>query len=93
MTEPELKHLTLDRPARYEIIVPGIVDQKWFQDYRLEKYITVSDPRVDPRTTVILTVDQAALQGLLRYLYSLRLPLFSVKWIGHSSEDQQGDPS
>lgn len=91
MTATELKHLSLDRPARYEIILPGIVDQKWFQDYRLEKCSPDSDQNGDPRTTVILTVDQAALQGLLRYLYTLRLPLVSVKWIGPESETQQSD--
>ncbi|MEJ2411978.1 MAG: hypothetical protein P8Y34_03145 [Anaerolineales bacterium] len=93
MTEPELNHLTLDRPARYEIIVPGIVDKKWFVDYHLEICSPTSDPSGETRTTVILTVDQAALHGLLRYLYTLRLPLVSVKWIGLSPEDQQGDPS
>jgi len=86
MTATELKHLSLDRPARYEIIVPGVVDQKWFQDYCLEKFSPASDPSTDPRTTVILTVDQAALQGLLRYLYTLRLPLVSVRWIGSELE-------
>lgn len=89
MTEPEPQLLSLDRPARYEIIVPGIVDQKWFQDYNLEEFSAVSDPNDDPWTTVILTVDQAALHGLLRYLYTLRLPLVSVKWIGSGSAARQ----
>ena len=93
MTEPEPQLLSLDRPARYEIIVPGIVDQKWFQDYRLEEFSIVSDPGGDPRTTMILTVDQAALHGLMRYLYTMRLPLVSVKWIEHRSNQEQGDQS
>jgi len=34
-----------------------------------------------PVTTLTGTIDQAALQGLLRRLYSLGLPLISVVWI------------
>ena len=34
-----------------------------------------------PITTLTGTVDQAALQGLLRRLYSLGLPLISVNWV------------
>jgi len=86
MNKSDQQFLSLDRPARYEIIVPGLVDKKWFQDYRLEECSPDSGPSTDPRTTVILTVDQAALQGLLRYLYTLRLPLVSVRWIGSESE-------
>ena len=91
MTNIQEQILSLDRPARYEIIVPGIVDQKWFQDYRLDAYSTASDPIGKPRTTVILSVDQAALQGLLRYLYTLRLPLVSVNWIDSIAGNLQGD--
>jgi hypothetical protein len=34
-----------------------------------------------PVTTLTGALDQAALQGLLRRLYSLGLPLISVNWI------------
>ena len=34
-----------------------------------------------PVTTLTGTVDQAALQGLLRRLYALGLPLISVIWV------------
>jgi hypothetical protein len=34
-----------------------------------------------PVTTLTCTVDQAALHGLLRRLYSLGLPLISVTWL------------
>ena len=88
MNKSDLQFLSLDRPARYEIIVPGLVDKKWFQDYRLEEFRADSTQDENPRTTVILTVDQAALQGLLKYLYTLRLPLVSVKWVGPGSEYQ-----
>jgi hypothetical protein len=70
--------LTLDRPVTYQIKIPGVLDEKWL-DWNGGMVITVeSDRNGDPITTLTITVDQAALQGLLRYLYSLGLPLISV---------------
>jgi len=40
-----------------------------------------SDVNGNPITILTLTVDQAALQGLLQHLYSLGLPLISVIYI------------
>jgi hypothetical protein len=72
------RKLTLDRPATYQIKVPGHLDESWTEwDGRM----TVKVESVDdgsPVTTLTGTVDQAALQGLLRRLYSLGLPLISV---------------
>lgn len=82
MTESEWKDLTLDRPALYEIIVPGVVAEKWFQDYTLDGHRPMTDQEGGPCTVLTVIVDQAALHGLLRYLYTLQLPLLSVKWIG-----------
>jgi hypothetical protein len=42
-----------------------------------------------PITTLTGTVDQAALQGLLRRLYSLGLPLISAICVACSSEDRR----
>jgi hypothetical protein len=80
------QRLTLDQPATYQIIVPGHVDESW-SDWIGGMTITV-DSQVDspPTTTLTGTVDQAALQGLLRRLYSLGLPLISVQAIGHGPE-------
>ncbi len=70
--------LTLDRPATYQIKVPGHLDERW-SDWTGETTVTVgSDDDGLPVTTLTGTVDQAALQGLLRRLYSLGLPLISV---------------
>ncbi len=70
--------LTLDRPAIYQIKVPGVLDERW-SDWNGEMTITVeSDDDGLPITTLTGTVDQAALQGLLRRLYALGLPLISV---------------
>jgi hypothetical protein len=51
------------------------------------KYIILSDGDEPPVATLTGTFDQAALQGALRRLYSLGLPLISVIWIGWSLED------
>jgi hypothetical protein len=70
--------LTLDRPATYQIKVPGHLDEGW-SDWAGGMTITVeSEGDGPPITTLTGTVDQAALQGLLRRLYSLGLPLLSV---------------
>jgi hypothetical protein len=72
------RRLTLDRPAIYQIKVPGHLGESW-SDWTGGMTIAVEragDGRVV--TTLTGTLDQAALQGLLRRLYSLGLPLISV---------------
>ena len=80
--------LTLDRPATYQIKVPGHLGESW-SDWAGGMTITVEsggDGEDRPVTTLTGTLDQAALQGLLRRLYSLGLPLISVTWMKCSSE-------
>ena len=73
--------LTLDRQVTYQIKVPGVLDKKWL-DWNDGMTVTVeSEKSGNPITVLTLTVDQAALQGLLQHLYSLGLPLISVIWI------------
>jgi hypothetical protein len=73
--------LSLDRPAIYQIKVPGELDESW-SDWTGGMTIAVeSEGEGPPVTTLTGTVDQAALQGLLRRLYSLGLPLISVNII------------
>ena len=91
MTKSELQFLTLDRPARYQIILPGIINEKWFLDYQVDGLSSAADRGGNAYTYLTATVDQAALHGLLRYLYTLRLPLISVKWIKPGSNELQGD--
>jgi len=70
--------LTLDRPATYQIKVPGEFGESW-SDWTGRMTIAVeSEGDGPPVTTLTGTLDQAALQGLLRRLYSLGLPLISV---------------
>jgi hypothetical protein len=70
--------LALDQPTAYRIEVPGHLDESW-SDWAGGMTITV-EAHADgpPVTTLTGTVDQAALQGLLRRLYSLGLAILSV---------------
>ena len=73
--------LTLDRPATYQIKVPGHLNQSW-SEWAGGMTITVeSEGDGSPITILTGTLDQAALQGLLRRLYSLGLPLISVNCV------------
>jgi len=73
--------LTLDRPATYQIQVPGQIDRSW-TEWADRMTITVErEGDGSLVTTLTGTFDQAALQGLLRQLYSLGLPLISVSCI------------
>ena len=79
--------LTLDQPATYQIKVPGHLDESWSDWAGGMTITTESDDDGLPITTLTGTVDQAALQGLLRRLYSLGLPLISVICKGSENED------
>ena len=74
--------LTLDKPVTYEIKVPGRLDDSW-SDWVEGMTITVESGDGGPTITTLTGVvaDQAALQGLLSRLYSLGLPLISVKCV------------
>jgi hypothetical protein len=79
--------LSLDRPATYQIKVPGHLDDRW-SEWAGGMTITVeSEDDGSPITILTGTVDQAALQGLLRRLYSMGLPLISVICVDCCSED------
>lgn len=76
-----VQKLTLDRPATYQIKVPGHLSES-LVDWIGRMTIMVESEGDDlPITTLVGMVDQAALQGLLRRLYSLGLPLISVNCI------------
>ena len=79
--------LTLDRPATYQIKVPGHLDESW-SEWTGGMTVTVESKDTSPPVTTLTgIVDQAALQGLLRRLYSLGLPLISVNCIACGSEE------
>jgi hypothetical protein len=73
------KHkLSLDRPATYQIKVPGVLDKRWSYWSGEMKVTVESNADGLPVSRLTGTVDQAALHGLLCRLYSLGLPLISV---------------
>ena len=75
----QIKKLSLDQPVLYKITVPGNLENR-FLDWNGGLKITINNLDVEnPTTTISIKVDQAGLQGFLRYLYSLGLPLISVK--------------
>jgi hypothetical protein len=78
MMKMNKQKLTLDRQVRYQIQVPGALDKKSL-DWNGGMTATIeTDENSEPITVLTITVDQAALQGLLRHLYSLGLPLISA---------------
>ena len=81
MMKDTKQKLTLDRPATYRIKVPGHLDESW-SEWAGRMTITVESEGDGPPVTILTgNVDQAALQGLLRRLYSLGLPLISFNCI------------
>ena len=73
-----IQNLSLDRPATYQIKVPGHLDESW-SDWNGGMTISVESEGDGPPITILTgAVDQAALHSLLRKLYSLGLPLISV---------------
>ena len=74
----ERRKLSLDQPTRYQIKVPGALDRRW-SDWLGGMTMAIEDEGSDAPVTVLTgEIDQAALHGLLRRLYSLGLPLISV---------------
>ncbi|MAT99273.1 MAG: hypothetical protein CL608_19215 [Anaerolineaceae bacterium] len=81
MAKKYTQKLTLYQPAAYQIKVPGHLDASWAA---WDEKITITAEFEEGGTAVTVltgTFDQAALQGLLRRLYALGLPLISVTHI------------
>ena len=77
------RKLGLDRPGRYEIKVPGRLDEgwsEWFEGMTITAEGGGDAPTISTLTGVI--ADEAALLGLLDRLHSLGLRLLSVKRAG-----------
>jgi hypothetical protein len=82
------KHkLTLDRPVTYQIEVPGHLEAS-LVDWVGRMILTVENDG-SPVTILNGIVDQAALHGLLRRLYSLGLPLISVNLVEDDIEGEE----
>ena len=67
--------MTLDKPERYYITVQGRLSE---HSSLLQSMRFTVDECCRETTTLVGTVDQAALHGMLRGLYNMGLPLISV---------------
>ncbi len=73
------KRLRLDQTASYQIRVQGMFPARW-RDYIQGMDIIVEDDEECPVTMLTGRLpDQAALLGVLNFLYNQRLPLLSVE--------------
>ena len=78
MAQKNRHKLTLYEPATYQIKVPGLLDERR-SDWNDTMTVRIEyDEHGRPITNLTGSVDQAALQGILRRLYSLGFPLISV---------------
>lgn len=78
-----VSELTVDKPATYSIRVVGYLDEDW--SARLGGLKINSTAREGKRMVTVLSgsmIDQAALFGVLKALYDMRLPLLSVECLG-----------
>ena len=74
--------LTLGCPTTYQIEVQGFLDDnrsEWFDGMSIVAQVDKKGTSITTLTGLV--VDQAALQGLLRKLYTLGLPLLSLQRI------------
>lgn len=81
---PSKQKLTLDRPVMYQVTIPGLLgvsSADWAGGLTIA---AAADCDGRPVTTLTGIMDQAALQGLLRRLYALGLPLLAVTCLEQS---------
>ena len=72
----------LNRPGKYEIRVPGRLDESWSEWFEGMTFtVEASDDGPTITTLTGVVADEAALRGLLDRLYSLGLRLLSVNRI------------
>jgi len=71
----------LDKRVTYQVVVPGELDESW-ADWNGDMLVeVVCDGDSSPVASLTGALDQAALHGVLRRLYSLGLPLLSVNLV------------
>lgn len=81
MMKKGMHKLTLHQPATYQIKVPGHLNPRWAEWAGGMTIVVEREADGPPITILTGALDQAALQGLLRQLYALGLPLISVNWV------------
>jgi hypothetical protein len=73
-------------PARYRIVVQGVVGEHWRDRLAGLSVSTFERPGTPPRTTLLGQIrDQAELNGVLDTLYGLHLPILSVETLEEQS--------
>lgn len=76
---PKGYELTIDKPAMYCIRVVGYLDENWSDRLGgLKIYSPSQEGKTAVTTLTGQVIDQAALFGVLKALYDLRMPLISV---------------
>ena len=82
----EVRKLTMDQPAKYQIKVSGILSEHW-SSWGGSMILTIDKTNVSSPFSVLTgSLDQAALLGLLRQLNSFGVPLISVVCIETGEE-------
>ncbi len=92
MIDTNTTQLTLDRPARYQINVPGELETERLGFIQEMTITVVMDQNETPVSILMGIFDQSALQGFLRYLYSLGIPLLAVLYLGNGEHDNESNP-
>lgn len=83
--------LHLDQPALYTIQVQGRIGENWVSSFEpIALNVALDDEQHVTSTLRVAVADQAALQGLLRSLYTLGLPLLLVRW-EQATQEQETD--
>jgi len=74
--------LHLDHPAHYRIRAQGLFDASWLEMLS-GAWVIQSHQSSENETTLLVgqVMDQAALMGVLKQLYSLGFPLLLVEYI------------
>ena len=89
--EHNTQNTRLDRPAAYQIRVEGRLDERWSDWFEGMTIIVEREGNGPPITTLTGTVaDQAALQGMLRALYTMGLAVRSVAQVDPDAAAQPG---
>ena len=83
--------LSLHQPETYQVKVPGAFDVLWFDDASSVSLRVEKSADGQPISILTGTMDQAALQGLLRQLYGLGLPLISVVWVEFEQKNMHNE--
>jgi hypothetical protein len=79
-----MNKLSMSQTLTYQIKIPGIVGDKWLSwGEKIIIKIEQTDKKY-PLTTLTGKLDQAALFGLWRQIYSLGLPIISVICLDYS---------